>query len=241
VKFAPELQQGELVKRYKRFLADVRTSSGALITMHCPNTGSMLNCQDPGSRLWYSTSDNPRRKYPHTWEIVETAKGDLVGINTGRANQLVDEALEAGMLTELKGYSGYRKEVKFGEERSRIDFLLNGDAGRGLPDCYVEVKNVSLGVGGGLGLFPDAVTVRGQKHLRELVAVKSSGQRAVLLFCVQHSGIERVAPADSIDPGYGVLLREAAAAGVELLAYGASLSAREITLSRPLPVELRSR
>ena len=236
MKFAAPLQSAILVRRYKRFLADIRLPDGSLQTIHCPNTGSMMNCQDPGSRVWFSESDNPKRKYSRTWEMVETVHGDRVGINTGRANALVREAIEAGNIPELAGYQVLETEVPYGEERSRIDILLRDHPA--FADCYVEIKNVSLGMGDGVGVFPDAVTTRGHKHLRELMQIASSGRRAVLLFCVQHSGIARVRPADDIDPVYGSLLRQAAAAGVELLARGARLSPGEIRLIQPLPVEL---
>jgi len=238
MEFVPALQEGILLKRYKRFLADIETDDGSILTLHCPNTGSMLNCNEPGWRLWYSTSDNPKRKYPSTWELVENGDSDLIGVNTGRANQLVEEALQAGIVKELEGYDNCRKEVRFGQENSRVDFLLSNEQGSEHADCYVEVKSLTLGMGKGLGVFPDAVTTRGQKHLRELIAAKAQGQRAVLLFCVQHSGVEEVAPADHIDADYGRLLRTAADAGVELLAYKAILSPREISLSHGIPVIL---
>lgn len=234
--FDPPLQSAILIQRYKRFLADVRLPDGSQLTLHCPNTGSMLNCQVPGSRVWYSTAANPDRKYPHTWELVESPEGELIGINTGRANHLVREAIEAQRLVELRDYPVLRGEVSYGQEKSRIDLLLQGHASQ--PDCYVEIKNVSLGMGAGLGLFPDAVTQRGQKHLRELMQVRAAGLRAVLLFCVQHTGIAELRPADAIDPEYGMLLREASAQGVELLAYAASLAPGEITLAARLPVVL---
>lgn len=238
MKFTPALQQGILLKRYKRFLADIETADGSMLTLHCPNTGSMLNCKEPGWRVWYSTSDNPKRKYRCTWELVENEDGELIGINTGRANQLVEEALQTGIVDELNGYETCRKEVRFGSEKSRVDFMLRDAQEGNLADCYVEVKSVTLGMGSGQGLFPDAVTTRGQKHLRELIDVKARGQRAVLLFCVQHSGIREMAPADHIDADYGRLLRMAADAGVEILAYSAILSPREFRLSHGIPVKL---
>lgn len=238
MKFDPPLQEGILLKRYKRFLADVECSDGSVLTIHCPNTGSMLNCAEPGSRVWYSVSDNPARKYPNTWELVETGADDLAGINTGRANSLVEEALKEGVVDELADYEDIRREVRFGSERSRIDFLLDECPAKKLPLCYLEVKNVTLSLGAGLGVFPDAVTTRGQKHLRELIEVERQGNRAVLFFCVQHSGIEVVATADQIDPEYGRLLRKAASAGVELLAYRATLSPSAISLTKRIPIEL---
>ena len=238
MKFDPPLRQAILLRRYKRFLADIETPEGERITIHCPNTGSMLNCQDPGSRVWYSTVDNPKRKYPNTWELVETRSKALVGVNTARANQLVEEALNENVLDELAGYSGCSREVPFGEEKSRIDFLLTCGNSPLEHGVFVEVKNVSLGTSDGTGLFPDAVTARGQKHLRELIHVAQAGNRAVLLFCVQHSAVEVVVPADEIDPVYGALLREAADRGVELLAYKAVLSPDEIRVSGKTPVRV---
>lgn len=231
----PPLRKALLLKRYKRFLADVETASGKTLTLHCPNTGSMKHCIVEHSHCWYSMSDNPKRKYPGTWEIATTVSGHLAGINTSRANALAREGIEQGVIQELQGYQDLRSEVKYGQENSRIDFLLSSPNRR---DCYVEVKNVTLGMKGGLGLFPDAVSIRGSKHLRELTSVHALGNRAVLLFCVQHTGIERVAPADAIDPVYGKTLREAAVQGVEVIAYTAEISEQAITLDRPLPVDL---
>lgn len=230
------LAEGKLLRRYKRFLADVELADGSTLTLHCPNTGSMKNCQSPGSRVWFSTSDNPKRKYPHTWELVENPDAALVGINTGRANGLVMEAVAADRISELRNYDSCRAEVPYGSQNSRIDLLLSSGEER----CYVEIKNVSLGLGNGLGVFPDAVTTRGQKHLEELLEMAQSGARAVLLFCVQHTGIDRVAPADEIDPNYGRLLRQAHAGGVEVLAYGAAIEPElaRIELRQPLPVLL---
>lgn len=235
--FKPPLKEAVLIRRYKRFLADIETPDGQILTIHCPNTGSMMNCSAQGSRVWYSKSANPKRKYPHTLEIVETEHGHKVGINTGSANGLVAEAIKNQTVSELAGYNTMRREVPYGSERSRIDLLL-GDSSDQQHDCYVEIKNVSLGMGAGLGVFPDAVSSRGQKHLRELMQVRAAGFRSVLLFCVQHEGIKCVAPADQIDPLYGKLLRQAASCGVELLAYGATLNPDTIKITQPLAVEL---
>lgn len=234
------LQSGILQRRYKRFLADITTADGESITLHCPNTGSMKNCQEPGSRVWYTDSGNPKRKYACTWELVEVDSRYLVGINTGRANKLVHEALSSGWLDKLKGYNSIRSEVPYGEQKSRIDFLLEDSDRKPNVPCYIEVKNVSLGAGGGLGKFPDAVTSRGQKHLQELLHMHQQGYRAVLCFCVQHSGIDRIEPADEIDPEYGRLLREVAAGGVEVLAYRADfdVAASRIELRSEIPVVL---
>jgi|TARA_B110000908_G_C10210045_1_gene429724 sugar fermentation stimulation protein A len=235
-----KLQEGVLLKRYKRFLADITTQAGESITIHCPNTGSMKNCQEPGSRIWYSDSENPNRKYACTWELVEVDNKHIVGINTGLANKLVHEAIRSNRIIELTTYESIRTEVAYGEQKSRIDLLLEGTAKDPDALCYVEVKNVSLGLGDGLGSFPDAVTTRGQKHLQELLHMHSLGHRAVLLFCVQHSGIRRIIPADNIDPDYGRLLREVASKGVEVIAYRADFDVQNsrVMLREKVPVLL---
>ena len=239
MKYNQPLAPARLVRRYKRFMADVELPDGSQITLHCPNTGSMKNCLHPGYRVWYSDSKNPKRKYPCTWEQAEiplTFDGKerltLAGLNTGRANQLVEELLIEGKVPQLADYQSIRREVRYGEENSRIDLLLQA---QGLPDCYVEVKSVTLAMGDGLGLFPDAVTSRGTKHLRELTQVVSNGAKAVLFFCVQHTGIDRVSVAKMIDPNYSKALEQAMAAGVEILAWGAQMSPQSIALERPLP------
>lgn len=237
MKFDPPLLSGTLIKRYKRFMADIELPDGDVITIHCPNTGSMLNCNLPGSRVWFSDSGNPKRKYRHTWEVVAVGEAGKfrAGINTGLANKLVKEAVEAGLITELAGYDGLRTEVKYGNENSRIDLLL--ETPDSAAQCFVEVKNVTLGEDG-IAFFPDAVTERGRKHLRELAAMVAEGHRAVLLFCVQLTGVTEVRPADHIDPAYGAALREAVEQGVEVYAYQADISPAEIRLVTPLPVGL---
>ncbi|MGK2188449.1 MAG: sugar fermentation stimulation protein A [Pseudomonadales bacterium] len=241
MKFEQPLLEGLLIRRYKRFLADVRLADGSEVTAHCPNTGSMLGCQPANGRVWLSRSDNPARKLPYTWELVETVPGTLACINTARPNSQAREAIEAGRISELTGYSHCRPEVKYGEEKSRIDLFLTGHEAR--PDAWVEVKNVTLEEDG-LGFFPDAVTTRGQKHLRELMAQVSLGDRAVLFFVVNHTAIETVRPADHIDQHYGQLLRKACDVGVEIIAYRANLAnedgcpSGEITLTEPVPVIL---
>lgn len=234
MKFTPALQHATLIQRYKRFLADVVTPEGEHLTLHCPNTGAMTGCATPGDKVWYSTSDNPKRKYAHTWEITETQQGAFICVNTQRANPLVKEAIDAGLIPELMGYSSLKGEVKYGEEGSRIDFMLQADD---RPECYIEVKSVTLADRDN-GYFPDAVTLRGQKHLRELMSVAAAGKRAVLLFAVLHSAIERFSPARHIDPKYAQLLNEAQKQGVEVFAYKAELSADNMTLKSTLPVVL---
>ncbi|QBF82356.1 DNA/RNA nuclease SfsA [Shewanella maritima] len=218
--YSPALLEGKLIKRYKRFLADVRLADDSVITIHCPNTGSMKNCLFEGHRVWFSTSDNPKRKYPHTWELMESDQGHLIGINTGNANALAQEAIESGVITELQGYDELKREVKYGAENSRIDILLSSQEGL---KCYIEVKSCTL-LEGNTGYFPDAVTSRGQKHIRELVTMVQQGHRAVLLFVVQHSGISTVKPAAHIDAKYADLLKDAIEQGVEVLAYKVAMS-----------------
>lgn len=235
MEFSSPLLPGRLVKRYQRFLADVLLESGVQVTAHCPNTGSMLGCKAPESRVWLSPASDPKRKLPYTWEIVEAGPGVLVGIHTGRSNGLVREAIGSGTIRELAGYGRIRQEVRYGRENSRIDLLLEDPAGR-RPDCYVEVKNVTAAAEEGVALFPDAVSERGSKHLRELMAVVAAGQRAVMCYCVQRADVTEVRPADAIDPIYGQTLREALKAGVETIAYGAEVSPAGIRLLNPLPI-----
>ncbi|BCQ64878.1 sugar fermentation stimulation protein [Pseudomonas sp. Boi14] len=211
MRFDPPLEEGRLLRRYKRFLADIETTTGELLTIHCPNTGSMLNCMVEGGQVWFSRSNDPKRKLPGTWEISETPQGRLACVNTGRANGLVEEALRSGLISELNGFTGLKREVPYGQENSRIDFRLD------YPDgpAYVEVKSVTLGFDGTpVAAFPDAVTQRGAKHLRELASLAREGVRAVQLYCVNLSGIDAVRPAQEIDPGYAAALREARAAGL---------------------------
>lgn len=223
------------VKRYKRFFTDIRTECGELLTVHCPNTGSMKNCQVENSPCWYSLSDNPKRKLPGTLEIVTTSFGNLAGVNTARPNHMVRQAIVDQLIPELRGYQSIRSEVRYGAEKSRIDLLLEGGMGE---QCYIEVKNVTLDCGDGHAQFPDAVTSRGTKHLRELMAMVAEGHRAVLFFCVQLTGVETVSIAGHIDPLYAQTLSAAVEAGVEVLAWQADLSATAIALQRPLHLEL---
>ncbi|ADO49829.1 DNA/RNA nuclease SfsA [[Enterobacter] lignolyticus] len=234
MKFQPPLQSATLIKRYKRFLADVITPEGETLTLHCPNTGAMTGCATPGDTVWYSTSDNAKRKYPNTWEMTQTQEGAFICVNTLRANALTKEALTTGAIPPLCGYSVLKSEVKYGEEHSRIDFLLQAEGRR---NCYIEVKSVTLAEKA-YGYFPDAVTERGQKHLRELMSVAASGDRAVVFFAVLHSAITRFSPARHIDAKYAQLLSEAHGKGVEILAYKAELSAEIMTLNEPIPVVL---
>jgi sugar fermentation stimulation protein A len=225
------LYPGILLRRYQRFLADVRLEDGETVTAHCPNSGSMRGCAAPGNKVLLSLSDNPKRKHPFTWEMVY-ADGVWVGINTGRPNRLVHEAISQARIPELSGYPEIRPEVRYGTD-SRVDLLLSGPVG----SCYVEVKNVTL-VSGKRALFPDAVTERGQKHLHELMGVVRNGGRGVIFFVVQREDAQAISPADAIDPEYGRLLRLAVQNGVEALAYQAAVSPLEIYLTRRLPIIL---
>ena len=232
MRFPTPLIRGTLIRREKRFFVFVRLDDGTEVVAHTNNTGTMLGCNTPGSPVWLSPADNPKRKLKWTYELVET-DGVLVGINTQVPNRLAVEGIEDGTIVELQGYERVRREVKYGEN-SRVDVLLErGESER----CWVEVKNVTL-VENGVALFPDAVTERGRKHLRELSAMVAAGDRAAMLFVVQRSDADSVAPADLIDPKYGAALREAAAAGVEILAYRADVSPDEIVLRTSLPVHL---
>lgn len=235
LRFDTPLVPGTLLRRYQRFLADVRLEDGAQITAHCPNTGSMLGCAEPGSRVWLVHAPSPTRKYAYSWELTDLGGGCLVGINTHRSNALVREALHAGRLPALAGYDSIRAEAAYGEEGSRVDFLLSA-AER--PPCYVEVKNVTAAVQDGVALFPDAVSARASKHLRELMQVVRSGARAALVFCVQRDDVQEVRPAGVIDPLYERTMGEALAAGVEAMALCARLDPLGITLETAVPVRL---
>ena len=239
----PQFYPALLLKRYKRFLADIRLPDGTELTIHCPNTGSMKNCVLPESACWYSISDSNTRKYPQTLEVVSTPGGHLAGINTARTNELVEQALNGQVIAELREYQSRRREVVYGSEKSRIDFLLSdkellSQQSEDARLCYLEVKNVTLMEAEGEGFFPDAVSERGSKHLRELMAMVELGHRAVLLFCVQHTGIQSVRAAAHIDPVYAATLGAARAAGVEVIAYAARIQPEQntITLDRCLPV-----
>jgi sugar fermentation stimulation protein A len=235
MRFSPELEQGRLILRYKRFLADIETDSGEKLTIHCPNTGSMFNCMLPGGRVWFSRSNDPKRKLPGTWEISETPQGRFACVNTGRANQLVEEALRAGVITELNGFTALKREVAYGQENSRVDFRLDYLEG----PVFLEVKSVTLGFDDtAVAAFPDAVTQRGARHLRELAILAREGVRAVLLYCVNLTGIEAVRPAEEVDPAYAAALADAIEAGVEVLAYGVHLTPEEVRIDRRLEVQL---
>ncbi|HBC7428795.1 TPA: DNA/RNA nuclease SfsA [Providencia rettgeri] len=230
MEFEPALQPATLIKRYKRFLADVTLPSGEEITIHCANTGAMTGCATPGDTIWYSTSNNTKRKYPYSWELTQTAHGHFICINTLRANQLVAQALTEKHIPELSEYGVIKPEVKYGTENSRIDFFLTQN---GLPDCFIEVKSVTL-LENNQGFFPDAVTLRGQKYLRELMHIAKEGKRAILLFVALHTGIHVASAAAHIDKQYAQLLEEARQSGVEVLCYQADITVQQMALSKQI-------
>lgn len=234
MKFSAPLISGRLVKRYKRFLADViLDEDGTEITAHCANPGSMLGLKEPGARVWLSKSDNPKRKLAYSWEIME-ADGALVGINTAHPNGLVEEALLAGRIPELASFAKLRREVKYGKN-SRIDILLEQEDG---SLVYVEVKNAHLMRQAGLAEFPDSVTARGAKHLVELGDMVREGHRAAMVFLVQRPDCDRFSLADDIDPNYAAAFKAAREAGVEVYAIGCSIDLEGIDADRPVILEV---
>ena len=228
MRFPDPLMPGTLIKRYKRFLAEITLQDGVEITAHCANTGSMLGVQEPGSGVWVSPANNPKRKLQYSWELVRVG-GGLVGINTGRANRLAEEAITAGAIPELTGYRTMRREVKYGKN-SRIDLLLSEPE---KPDCYVEVKSVTL-KRGKLAEFPDAVTARGAKHLGELADRVRDGERAVVLYVIQRDDVNEFAVAADIDPAYAEAVDAARAAGVEALCYRCRVTPDRIMVDAPV-------
>lgn len=229
--FHPTLPTGVLLRRYKRFLADIRLADGSTLTIHCPNTGSMRSCSSPGSMAAYSHSSNPNRKYPHTLEMVHTGT-TWVGVNTARTNSLVAEAIEEKRIAEFAGAGNVRREVAV-SKGTRLDLALE-QSGR---TTYVEVKNCSL-VENGVAMFPDAVTERGTKHLRELLALAENGHGACIFFLIQRADCDSFRPASHIDPLYSKTLQEVAARGVMVLAYQARVSPASIEIVRRLPCHL---
>jgi sugar fermentation stimulation protein A len=235
MRFDSALIPATLARRYKRFLADVVLDTGDVATVHVANPGAMTGLDRPLSRVWLSDSGNPLRKYPCTWELVETDLGsgtELVGVNTGQPHQLVAEAIEAGLIPELQNYPSVRREVKYGES-SRVDFLLD-DPARQI--CYLEIKNVHLMRERGLAEFPDCVTDRGAKHMRELALMRAKGARAVLLFVIQIPSASRFAVARDIDPAYTAAFDQAREAGVEMLAWRCNVNLAGIDIAAPVPI-----
>ncbi len=228
----PELIPGQLVKRYKRFLADVQLANGEIVTAHCPNSGSMKACSEPGQPVYISFHDNPKRKLKYTWELIQMPTS-LVGVNTQVPNRLVYHSILKEMVSELTGYDTVKREVKAGKH-SRLDLMLSGE-GRRL--CYVEVKNCTL-VDDGVALFPDAVTTRGRKHLVELQSLVDQGCRCGMFYLIQRTDAQVFKPADHIDPAYGQALRQAVQKGVEVMAYDVYIDQEQIVLNNKVPYVL---
>ncbi|MBN2751482.1 MAG: DNA/RNA nuclease SfsA [Rhodospirillaceae bacterium] len=231
--FPSPLISGTLVRRYKRFLADIRLDDGTEITAHIANSGAMTGLKEPGLRVWISRSNNPKRKLAYTWELVDV-DGGLVGVNTAHPNALVAEAILDGRIPELTGYADLRREVAYGKN-SRIDIQLS-DSNR--PRCLVEVKNVHLMRHPGLAEFPDAVTARGTKHLQEMADAVAAGDRAVMVYLVQRTDCSRFSLAADIDPAYAQTFKDARAQGVEALCYACTISTTGLALDHPLPLAL---
>jgi sugar fermentation stimulation protein A len=235
MRFPVPLVPGTLVRRYKRFLADVVLDSGETLTAHVANPGAMTGLAAPGSRIWLSKSPDPKRKLAYSWELVEVDFGggsELVGVNTAHPNPLVAAAVAQGTIAELTGYASTRREVKYGRN-SRVDVLLESPD---RPPCYVEVKNVHLMRQAGLAEFPDSVTARGAKHLDELAAIVAAGSRAVMLYLIQICSATRFALARDIDPAYGAAFDRARAAGVEAIAYRCNVGCAGLDLAAPVPI-----
>ena len=228
--FSPPLLPGCLIKRYKRFLADIALASGEIVTAHCANPGALLGVTTPGLRVWVSHNPDPKRKLAYTWQIVET-DDTYVGVNTSLPNALAEEAILGGKIPELLGYKNLKREVKYGQN-SRIDWLLT-DPDK--PDCYVEVKNVHLKRGAGAA-FPDSVTTRGAKHLRELETIAATGARAVMLYIIQRNDCSHFSFAADIDPVYAATAAHAFSHGVEALAYGCTVTPEGITVEKQVGV-----
>ena len=232
MKFHAPLIKGQLVKRYKRFMADVRLENSVVVTAHCANSGSMLSVNEPGAEVWLSPAKNPDRKLKFTWEMIRI-KRSLVGINTQHPNTLVAEALAAGKVPTLTGFENLRREVKYGKN-SRIDVLLEMADGQ---HCYVEVKNVTMRrdlTKGAPAEFPDGVTARGAKHLVELSDMVKQGHRAVMFYLLQRGDANRMTISRDIDPNYGEVLDNARRAGVEVVAFNCKLTSKAITIAKPV-------
>lgn len=232
MEFPTPLVPGTLVRRYKRFLADIVLESGQEVTAHCPNPGSMMGLAVPGVRVWLQPNNDPRKKLKYGWRLVEMPDGHFAGIDAGAANRIVHEALLAGQIAALTGYGSVRPEVRYGD-KSRIDFLLSGPE---RTDTYVEVKSVTLRRSGTVAEFPDSVTARGTRHLADLAQMVREGHRAVMLFLVQRTDCDRFDVAGDIDGAYAAAFRKAAAAGVEMICHSATISTAGIALADRIAV-----
>lgn len=234
MRFPTPLVPGRLIRRYKRFLADIALEDGREVTAHCPNPGAMLNFKEPGTRVWVEPNDDPKKKLKYGWRLVELPWGAMAGIDTGVPNRVVGEALAEGRITELADYPDIRAEVAYGKG-SRVDFLVRGPE---LSEAYVEVKNVNYRREDDWAEFPDCVTDRGAKHLIELAEMAERGHRAVLLYVVQRNDCGRVKLAPDLDPHYARTAVEAVARGVEMMAYGTEITPDGVRLTERLPFEL---
>jgi sugar fermentation stimulation protein A len=232
MEFEPGLIEGRLIRRWKRFFAEVELAGGERVVAHCANPGAMRNCMPEGAPVWLSESARPARSLRFTWELVE-ADGALVCVNTARANRVVVEAIAAGQVAALAGWPGLAREVRCGRH-SRVDLLLT----RGAARCWVEVKSATMGCGGGVTAFPDSVTERGTRHLELLLRRVRLGERAALLFCCARADTRALRPADEIDPRYGRTLRRAARAGVQVLAHRCEVTPRGLWLREAVPIDL---
>ena len=234
MRFQTPLVQAVLLRRYKRFLADIRLMDGREVTAHCANPGSMMGLAEPGASIWVEPNDDPRKKLKFGWRLVESGVGDFTCVDTAIANRVVKEALEAGQIPELAAYDMVRPEQSYGAG-SRVDFLLSGE---GLPDAYVEVKSVTLLRSPGLAEFPDSVTARGAKHLAELTRMVQDGHRAIMLYLVQRTDCTRFALAGDIDPAYAAAYATARRAGVETLCIGTHVTPQAIRIAQPLALDV---
>lgn len=234
--FADTLIEGVLIRRYKRFFADVLLPSGETVVAHCANTGAMTSCAEPGFKVWLSPATNPKRKLKYTWELAQDNDQNWIGVNTNNANRLVEEALNNKVIKELSQFDSIKREHKPENATSRFDFLLTQNSTENsFRSCLLEVKSVTL-CEGETGFFPDAVTTRGAKHCRELAQFVTNETRCVLLFCVQHTGIKQLKIAQHIDPDYNQALQQAKYAGVEILVYGCDMSDKKILVNQSLPI-----
>jgi len=234
MRFQTPLVPGRLLRRYNRFLADVELDTGEIVKAHCPNPGSMMGLKDPGLRVWLEPNDDPKKKLKFGWRLAEMPSGAWVGIDTSVPNRVVGEALRDRHIPEVSDYATHRAEVRY-SDNSRVDFLLSDP---GLPDLYLEVKNVHLVRTGTLVEFPDSVTSRGAKHMGDLAKMVAEGHRAVLLYCVQYTGCSAFTLAEDLDPTYAAAYRAARDAGVETLCYDCTISPEGVRLNKPLPVEI---
>ncbi|WP_224824066.1 DNA/RNA nuclease SfsA [Cognatishimia sp. MH4019] len=232
MRFQTPLVPGRLIRRYNRFLSDIRLDSGEVVKAHCPNPGAMLGLKDEGLKVWLEPNDDPKKKLKYGWRLVEFENGHWAGIDTSVPNRVVKEALEAGQVAEVAAYKTVRPEVKYGTN-SRVDFLLTQD---GLPDAYVEVKNVHLLRENDWAEFPDSVTARGAKHLAELSEMVAAGHRAIMLYLVQRTDCGRLKMAPDLDPKYAQAFAKAHTAGVEMICYDTTISTDGVQFARPLPV-----